>query len=464
MTKRMIVIGGVAAGTSAASRARRTGPDLEIILFEKGPYISYGACDEPYFIAGEVPNYDGLLVRRPEVFRQKQNIDIRLHHEVTDIDAHQRIVTVCDRQNNITETLGWDSLVLATGARPRLPDLPGCDAANVFSLKTLTSAIALKEFIEKNKPRRVVTLGAGFIALEMAEAFAALGIENTILHRGTRPGGRLEPEIAEKILDVLETHDVPYVNELTLERFVQNSKGLVEAVETDKQKFDADLVLAGIGVDPCTELAGAAGVRLGPTGAIAVDARQETNVKGVYAAGDCCESYNLITGKAVFTPLGDIANKQGWTAGENAAGGDIAYPGPIGSWQFKCFELEVASTGLLASEAQEAGFEVFTNVIKHRSRTHAQPKSREIVVKLIADRATHRILGGQMAGREGAALRIQALAVAVTNGMTVEQLAGVDFAYAPPFSPVIDPILIAARDATKRLACLRRGSDRQAGM
>jgi NADPH-dependent 2,4-dienoyl-CoA reductase/sulfur reductase-like enzyme len=211
-------------------------------------------------------------------------------------------------------------------------------------------------------------------------------------------------------------------------------------------------VLCSTGVLPVVELAEEAGVKLGKTGAIAVNDHMETNITGIYAAGDCAETYNRISREYGFTPLGDIANKHGWTAGENAAGGDITYPGALGSWHFKCFELEVGATGLLEADAKRLGYDVFTNFIQHRSRAHAEPKSQKIVVKLVADHKTHRLLGAHIAGREGAGLRINSLAVALYNEMTVEDLANVDMAYTPPLSPVIDPILIAARDATKAIA------------
>ncbi len=452
MTRRFIVIGGVAAGTSAASRARRTDPQMEIVLFEKGDYVSYGACDEPYYISGLIPSWENLLVRKPEVFKQKQNIDIRLRHEVTKIDPGKQTVEVLDLDSGDKTVHEWDALIIATGARPKKPALQSCEASNVFYLKSLNSAISLKRFLDQEKPENVVTYGGGFIALEMAGAFAELGIANTVVIRGKQVGGRLEPEIAEKVEETLNAYSGPLVKNAALEEIELDDAGRAKALVTDKGRFEAQAFLISIGVVPNVELAQAAGIELGPTGAIAVDSRQQTSIKGIFAAGDCCETYNRISKCATYSPLGDIANKQGWAAGENAAGGDIIYPGALGSWSFECFDLEVASTGLLSSQAERAGYEVFSNMVTHASRTHAQPGRKKIWVKLIADRKTHKLLGAQIAGEEGAAQRIQALAVALFKQMTVEELADVDLAYAPPFSPVIDPILIAARDATKRLA------------
>jgi NADPH-dependent 2,4-dienoyl-CoA reductase/sulfur reductase-like enzyme len=458
MSRRLIVIGGVAAGTSAASRARRTDPKLEIILFERGEYISYGACDEPFFLGGEIDRPERLLVRRPEVFREKQNIDIRLMHEVTKIIPPEKKVEVKNLGTGETETYNYDALILATGARPRTLDVPGTDPEdlegipNLFYLKFLQQAILLDRFLKEHKPKKAVTSGAGFIALEMAEAFHARGIENTIINRSNRVGGRLEPEIQEEVREILKEKGVRCQPDTIIQGFEKDDAGMIRKVKTDKGDLEADLVLCSIGAVPVVELAQAAGVKLGKTGAIAVNERMETNIPGIFAAGDCSETLNRVSRENVFTPLGDIANKHGWTAGENAAGGNITYPGALGSWMFKCFELQVGATGLLASDAERLGFNVFTNLIEHRSRAHAQPKSKKIIVKLVADKKTHRLLGAQIAGREGAALRINTLAMALYNQMTVDELANVDLAYTPPFSPVIDPILIAARDATKAIA------------
>ncbi|HPQ67876.1 MAG TPA: FAD-dependent oxidoreductase [bacterium] len=451
MAKRLIVIGGVAAGTSAASRARRFDENLEIILFEAGPYISYGACDEPYFIAGVVPKWENLLVRPPDVFRKKQNIDVRLHHEVTAIDPMKKEVTVHNITEDRIEQYTYDTLILATGARPRRLDIPGADAPNVFHIKSLESAIALDEFIRAKKPQRAVSIGAGFIVLELAEALHARGVANVILHRSDKPGKVVEAELSAHIRAELEKQGVGYVPNTAPKRFILDDRGLVTAVATDNETYPADLIIAGLGVVPNVEIGTAAGVLIGPSGAFAVDDHMRTNVPDIYAAGDCTETINRVSGLPHLYPLGDIANKHGWTAGENAAGGDIVYPGAIGSMHFKCFDLEVGATGIGEDEARRAGFDVFTNVVTHRSRAHAQPASKPIHVKLVVDKKSRRLLGAQIVGAEGAALRTNVLAMAVHAGLTVDQLADADLAYAPPFSPVIDPVLIAGRDAVKKL-------------
>lgn len=447
---RLVIIGGVAGGTSAASRARRTDKNMEITLYEKGDFVSYGACDEPYFISGEVPSWKNLLVREPEEFRTRQNIIINLGHEVTKIDPADKTVTVTAHHTGETFVSPFDRLIIATGAKPRPYNVPGANLPGIFQLKFIDQARSIKEYIENHHPRSAVIVGAGFIAMEMAEALTENNIKVTICHRGNLPGGNLEPEIGQDVADVLRENDVSYISECNVLEFVAGPSGKVANVHTDRGDFDADMVLLAVGVLPEVDIARKAGIILGPTGAIATDSRQETNIKGIFAAGDCCETIHRISGKPVFTPLGDIANKQGWAAGENAAGGDQRYNGSLGSMHFKCFDLEVGMTGLSAKEAQKQ-FDIITNTITHSSRAHAQPGKKPIRIKLVAEKSSGRILGGQIAGKEGAALRINSLATAIHNNMTAEQIAELDFAYAPPFSPVIDPILLAARVISKKI-------------
>ena len=371
---------------------------------------------------------------------------------MVEIDPGAKKVRVRDLESGKDTRESFDRLIIATGAKPRPLNLPGCRSSNIFRLKFLDDAIRLKKFIDAEKPRRAVSVGAGFIALEMAEAFKARGIENTIFHNGLLPGGRLEPEISGLILKELESQGVEFVPRAEVRGFEEDGGGRARALITAAGSHPADLFLVSVGVAPEVELAQNAGVALGPTGAIAVNERQETNIPGIFAAGDCCEVRHRVSGRPIHLPLGDAANKQGWVAGENAAGGDATYPGVLGSAHFKCFDLEVGQTGLGVKEAEELGYSVFAPVIEDASRTRIYPGSRPILIKLIIDRKSHILLGAQVAGRDGAALRINTLAVAVYKRMTVDELSELDFAYAPPFSPVIDPILVAARVASKELA------------
>jgi CoA-dependent NAD(P)H sulfur oxidoreductase len=449
MGRKLLIIGGVAGGTSAAGRARRTDPELEITIFEKGNYVSYGACDEPNYISGEIESWRNLLVRSPEQFKKKQNIDICLNHEVTEILPSEKKIRVRDLTGGGETEHEYDSLVIATGARPRHLDIPGSDAPNIFRLKILDDARAINDFIVQQKPKRAVVYGAGFISLEMTEAFIARGIQVNIIYRGTRPGGPVDKEISDLVREEIKQRGIEYHESTTIESFSVNEDGLCNEVVANNGTFPTDLVLVATGVVPNVEEAVRAGIELGPTGAIAVDEHQATNLPDIYCAGDCCESTHRVGNYKIYTPLGDVANKQGWTAGENAAGGKAVYPGSLGSWQYKFFDLEIGATGLTEAKARSLEFEVYTKVVDHFSRAHAQPRRKPIKLKLIADKKTHRLLGAQIGGYEGAAIRINSLAVAIYAELTVDRLAEVDFAYAPPFSPVMDPILVAARVAAK---------------
>ena len=301
-----------------------------------------------------------------------------------------------------------------------------------------------------NEPKRAVIVGAGYIALEMCEAFVRRGLETSILYRGDRPVRRLDGEMSELVLKEIKDKGVRFIPNCRVLSFLTNPGGEVNEVETDQGVFAADLVLLAVGVVPNVELAEQAGISLGQTGAIRVDPHQRTSVKDVYAAGDCCECFSLVSDTWVHNPLGDIANKQGRVAGENAAGGDVVFHGIVGSVAFKVFDLEVASTGLSSTAAADHGFEVETQIIRHESKVGYMPGAQSMTVKLVFDRKSGRVLGGQMVGKEGVARRINSLAVALHQRMTVDDLARLDFAYAPPFSPVFDPLLIAAEQASKK--------------
>jgi len=445
--KRLVIAGGVAGGTAAASRARRVDPGLKIDIYQKGPYISYSACLMPYYI-GDIATSNELskyIVRPPQVFKDGHDIDIHLQHEVLSIDTKARETLIKDIRNDRTMTVPYDTLIISTGARSRSLNIPGDDAPNVFYIKELSDAEKIKRFIDQKKPSRAVTLGAGFIGLEMAEAFGHLGIQNTMLYRGAKPMGRLGDDISEMIIGEVEEHGVRFVPDASASSFTLDSDGMVISVVSDKGEFPTDMVLVSVGVIPNTEIAKAAGLALGKSSALSVDDHQRTSDKYIYAAGDCCEVLHRITGKPVFVPLGDLANKQGWVAGENAAGGDVTYPGIFGSAHFKVFDLEVGFTGLSCVEAEREGIDYVAHTIEGRSKPRLYPGSSLIRVCLVAEKKTRRLLGAQIAGRDGAAHRINIMAAALAGNLTIEDVVDLDLAYAPPFTPTIDPILTAAR-------------------
>ncbi len=397
-------------------------------------------------------DYRTLLVRSPEEFRKRQGIEVFLRHRAVRIDPARREVEFEDLERGQAKRVAYDRLVLATGARSRRPGLPGEDAPNFFTLKDLHDGMRIRDFVDRRRPGRAVILGSGYIGLEMAEAFRRRGMDVAVLYRGGRPASRMEPEISAEILKELERNGVAFFPNQELLGFRIGRQGEIAEVRTGQGSYGADIVLAALGVVPNTEIAGQAGVALGPTGAIRTDPGQRTNLEGVFAAGDCCETYHQVLEDFVHVPLGDVANKQGRVAGLNAAGGAASFPGVVGSQCFQVFSLEVASTGISEQAALKKGWQISTQAIEGPSKVHYMPGSSPLFLKLVFDRSSGRILGAHMAGREGVARRINTLALAVQARVTVQDLARMDFAYAPPFSPPLDPILVAAEQAQKKLS------------
>jgi NADPH-dependent 2,4-dienoyl-CoA reductase/sulfur reductase-like enzyme len=380
-----------------------------------------------------------------------QDIEVKIEHRVTKIDPQEKKVEVVHLSKSETQLFPYDKLIVATGARSRRLNLPGSNAKNVFTLKDLQDGILIRNYIDEKKPQRVAVLGGGFIALEMAEAFRLRDLETFVFCRREVPAGNLEREISEKILKELQENGVHFLTHQEPAGLKTNGKDEVTIFETHNASYRVDMVLMAVGVIPNVELAKEAGVELGKTGAIRTDASQRTNLTDIFAAGDCCEAFNLVSQDWVHTPLGDIANKQGRVAGENAAGRKALFHGVVGSAAFKVFELEVAFTGLGMETARKYGFDVDSQVIVAESKVGYMPGAKRLIVKLIFERKSGRLLGAQMAGKEGVARRINALAVALHQKMPIDEIARLDFAYAPPFSGTLDPILIAAEQAAKKM-------------
>jgi len=449
--ERLVVVGGSAGGPSAAAKASRVNPDLEIIMYEQGPFVSYGAWETPYYIGDVVKEQRKLIARTPEQFKA-QNVDVRLFHKVTQIDPENKKIEVFNIKESKSEWIHYDKLVVATGARSRKFNIPGNDAKNIFSLKDLKDGITIKDYIDKTNPKKGVIIGAGLIGLEMSEAFRDRGIETYLISLYNLPvASILEPEIAQKVLNEIEEKGVKFIPNAKTEAFKVSQDGLALGVETNQGEFDADIVLTSIGVIPNVELAKNAGIKLGDTGAIHTDMAQRTNIDDIFAAGDCCEVFNLVSQSYVFTPLGDIANKQGRTAGENAAGGHALFYGVVGSSAFKVFDLEVAFTGLNERMAKAAGFDVGTHFIRAESKVGYMPGSQRMMIKYIFDKKSSRLLGAQMVGKEGVARRINTLAAALHFKATLDDISRFDLAYAPPFSAPYDPVLIAAEQSMKKM-------------
>jgi NADPH-dependent 2,4-dienoyl-CoA reductase/sulfur reductase-like enzyme len=455
MTERLVVIGGDAAGMSAASQARRRrkSDDLEIIAFERGHFTSYSACGIPYWIGGVVDGPDALVARDPQTFRDKQAIDVRTRHEVVAIDLDRREVVAVDLESGKQTSTGFDQLVYAIGAVPVKPAWPGVEANGVFGVQTLDDGAAVREYIETEKPRKAVVVGAGYIGIEMAEAMQNHGLDVVVVERADQPMSTVDPDMGALVRTSMEKLGiVVHTNESV--KAINTGDGKVRGVETENATYPADIVVLGLGVKPNTRIAKEAGLPLGEkTNAIVTDQRMRVvGHDGIWAAGDCVQTIHRITHEPVHIPLGTHANKQGRVAGVNIGGGYATFPGVIGTAVTKVCDLEVARTGLREVDAEKAGFAYITASVESTNRAGYMPGARPMVVKLIAERASGRLLGAQIVGTTEAAKRIDGLAIALWNGMTVEEMTGLDLGYAPPYAPVWDPILIAARKATEKLA------------
>jgi NADPH-dependent 2,4-dienoyl-CoA reductase/sulfur reductase-like enzyme len=431
----LVVIGGVAAGLSAAARARRADPRLDIVVLEKGPVVSYGACGLPYFVEGRVRQAEELIVHTPEYFRKERNIEVRTGARVVSISHPRREVRL-----ESGESVRYERLVIATGARCDRIGVAGADRPHVFTLHTLEDAGRLRAFIRDKHPRRAVVIGGGYIGVEAADALRRNGLAVTVLERSANVLLRHDPRLTAAVRKQLEKHRVELRCEVT-----------VHAIEPDRvADVPCDLALIACGFRPNVELAVEAGIETGATGAIRTDDRMETNLRGVYAAGDCAEVNHLVTGRPAYIPLGTTANKTGRVAGANAAGGRERFPGIVGTTIVGIFGMGFAVTGLSEEQARREGF----SPVAARIDAHARPRyfqGTDTTVELVADRSTGRLIGGSVIGEEGAAGRIDVVAAALHARMRVEEFAQLDLAYSPPFTPVWDPLLIAAQQLLKEL-------------
>lgn len=454
----MVVIGGDAAGMSAASRARRLkGPDeLEIVAFERGHFTSYSACGIPYWVSGDVPERDRLIARTADEHRAR-DIGLRMRTEVTEIDVAGGRVRARDVDSGAESWTSYDKLVIATGARPVRPDLPGIDAPGVHGVQTLDDGQALLDTLSRTRGRRAVVVGAGYIGVEMAEAMIKRGYEVTVVNRGRQPMATLDPDMGELVGRAMEGMGITMVNDAEVTGLLTGDDGTVRAVTTEDAEFPADVVVLGMGVRPETGLARAAGLPLGEHGGLRTD--RSLRVRGqenIWAGGDCVEVLDLVSGQERHIPLGTHANKHGQIIGANAGGDYATFPGVVGTAVSKVCDLEIARTGLREKDALRVGLRFEAVTIESTSRAGYYPGASPMTVKMLAERRTGRLLGVQIVGREGAGKRVDTAAVALTAGMTVEQITALDLGYAPPFSPTWDPVQVAARKATSKLRAAGR--------
>jgi NADPH-dependent 2,4-dienoyl-CoA reductase/sulfur reductase-like enzyme len=453
MTERLVVVGGDATGMSAASQARRrrSADSLEIVAFERGQHVSYSACGIPYWIAGDTSGPDALVARTAAEHRDR-GIDVRLGTEVTRIDPEGGRVLVRDPDGRENWT-GYDHLVLGTGAVPVRPPIPGIDAPGVFGVQTLDDGEAVLRGLDRRGVRRAVVVGGGYIGVEMAEAMLRHGLEVTLVDRNPQPMTTLDPDMGRLVREALEGLGVTVVSGAAAREVLTDVEGRARAVATDDAEHPADLVVLGLGVRPNTALARDAGLPLGTHGGLLTD--RSMRVRGtdrIWAGGDCVEVLNLVSRAWQHIALGTHANKHGRIIGTNIGGGYATFPGVVGTAVSKVCDVEIARTGLKESQARAAGLDFVTAVIESTSRAGYYPHAAPMTVKVLAERGTGRLLGMQMVGREGAAKRVDIGAVALTAGMTVGQMVDLDLGYAPPFSPVWDPVLVAARKAADAVA------------
>jgi NADPH-dependent 2,4-dienoyl-CoA reductase/sulfur reductase-like enzyme len=428
--------------------ARRRSPEIEITVLEKSDDISYGACGLPYVVSGLIPSLDNLIVHPPEFFRDRHRIDIRLRCEADEILPARSVVRLTD--NGIKRDEGYTALVIASGAAAICPPIPGHDLDGVFVLRHLHDGRRLLDYLQRRRPRTAAVVGAGYIGLEMAEAFALRGIRTTVIEASDRVMSAVGGRGRDLVIDELRAHGVEVAMGEPVVAFEGETDQISRIITDTGRTVDAEVISIGVGVRPEVELARRAGLNIGETGAIVVDERQRASAPNVYASGDCCEVVHRVSGLRVWHPLGQPAVKQGWVAGANAACGDTdpeaRYTGVVGTIAVKVFDLEVARTGLSLEEAHNAGYDAWETEAEAASRAGYYPGGSKLLTNVVSDRRG-RLLGAQMVGREGVAQRINVYAAALHGGLNLNEITRLDLGYAPPFAPTIDPILRAAHKA-----------------
>lgn len=447
---KIAVIGAVAAGTSAAAKARRTDRDAEIVVFEKGTDISYAGCGLPYYISGVTPSRDKVVLNTAQDFKEKYNVDVRLQHEVIKINKDLKKVIYKNLNTGEKGDYSYDKLIIATGASPVKPPFPGLNLENIFTLRSVESADQIKVAVSREEVKKATIIGAGLIGLEMAESFSELGIEVTVIELEDQVLPPFSKEMAEIVAEHLKEKGVELILDDGVDHF-EGQNRVEKVVTASGREVEADLALLSIGVKANSKLAEEAGIEIGETGAIKVNEKLETSNKDIYAAGDCAESTDLLTNNDVWIPLGSTANKQGRTAGENAAGGDYKHYGILKTGITKIFDLTVARTGLSLEEAKKEDIDAVAVKIKAHNHASYYPGTAPIHLRGIFDRENGVIVGAEVIGGNGADKRIDVLATAIYNRMTAGELFQVDLAYAPPYSGPKDAVAILGMVAEKKL-------------
>lgn len=450
MSERIVVIGGNAAGMTAASRAKRLRPDLEIAILESSHFISYSICGLPYYVSDVVARHEDLITFSPERLKAERGIEARTRVWAEEVRPGKRTVACREMDADREFEVSYDRLVIATGYVPRSPNIEGMNLDGVLSVSRLEDGIRIRHEVEKKGHKRIAIIGAGYIGLMMAHGLRSLGLEVLLVEKNRHVFSQVDEDMAELIEEELRRNGVRLVLGTPVRRLL-GTGGVLEAVEIAREKTPVDLALVDVGILPNTELAERSGIPLGVSGAVQVDERGHTAVSSVYAAGNCAETVHLVSGSPLFSGLGTTAAKQGRVVGENLVGLRSTFRGTLETSIEKVFDLAVARTGLTQREALKAGFDADEVRISGHSRAGYYPESRKVWVKLIFERRTGRLLGGQVVGDESAGKRIDVLVAALTARMSLHDLAQLDLAYAPPFGTLWDPFQVAANVALRKL-------------
>ena len=441
----LLVIGGDAAGMSAASQARRINKDISICVLEKDTEISYAACGMPYYISNIIKDTDQLRAINKNEFSKDKNIKIVIKHEVTNINFEKKIATTQNKKE-----FNYKKLVIATGASPFIPPIKGIDTTkNIFYLRTLNDGIKIKTFIKENNPQKGIIIGGGFIGLEMAESLRTLNIETTMIEKMPSPAMTMSQNIRDLVVKKLKENNVNLRTEIDIESLESDEDKT--SVKTSQGTFSADFIIISVGTKPNTNFLKNSILKLTERDVIIINEKSETNINDVFAAGDCASVNHLITNKITYMPLGSTANKQGRVAGIQAAGvSSEKFDGVVGSQFAKIFDLEIGKTGFNKHDCEIENIEFITNSIHWKSKAGYCPTSQQITINLFVRKIDRVIIGGEIAGVDGAAIRTNTIATAITNKMKIEDFAYLDLGYAPPFSPVWDPVQAAAQFLIKR--------------
>lgn len=453
-SEKVVIIGGVAAGTKAAAKAARENQDLEIVVLTMDRHVSYAGCGLPYYIGDVIREEKELLVKRPKDFRADFGIEVIIDTEAIKILPADKTVLAKDLNTGEKRSFAYDKLVLATGASPFIPPVEGAKLGNIITVRTVREATAVKKLLSERDIKDAVVVGGGMNGLEIAENLFLKGIKTTVVELAPHILPAHDADIALNVQKYLAEKGIRVLAGTAVKSFIDDGNGDVGAVAAGEELLKADLVVLSVGVRPNVNLARECGILLGSTGAIAVNEKMETNLNGIYAVGDCAENINLITDRHVWYPMGSTANKAGRIAGINlaATGAEDTMQGVLGTSVLKLFDLNIAKTGLSERDARALGYKVETVLVPAPDRAHYYPGSREIVTKLIVDRESRKVLGGQIFGEGVVDKPIDILVTAISFGATVDQLARLDLAYAPPFSTALGTTIVAANVMMNKLA------------